>query len=124
MRKRRLLIEGPVLLGFAELFDEAWGKPSAEPYPRLTPSRVGPVLLPFECPHCGVVNDPQQAEHYRDPEREFSWCPSCRRRYVLNGQGTPLAEPLPPGATSAPVRIERPSPTHHMSDGPSPLECD
>jgi hypothetical protein len=109
MRQR---LPGPVLLGFAEAFEEAYGDPATpRPYPRITPSRIGPVLLPFSCPHCAAVRsetvDPSHRRAYQDAARRFSWCPACRGRYVVNGAGMPLPEALPAGATCAPARVER-----------------
>jgi len=106
------LIPGPALLGFADLFDGAYGDPKTRaPYPLVTPSSLSGVLLPFPCPHCGDVRpemvDPKKRAGYSDPERCFFWCPTCRGRYVLSSQGMPLAEGLPAGATAAPARIER-----------------
>lgn len=107
----RKLIPGPILLGFAELFDEAYGRSTAAPMPTVTPSRVGDVLLPFACPHCGVVKpepvDKKKHDHYADKGRGFSFCPACRGRYVINFKGMPLPEPLPSGATCAPAKVER-----------------
>ncbi len=111
-RRRRLLIPGPVLVGFADVFDNAHGSArTPRPYPRVTPSRMGSVLLPFQCPHCGEVKsavvDPKTRNGYRDAERNFSWCPSCHLRYVIIIQGMPLTESIPAGATHAPALVER-----------------
>ena len=111
-RKRPRLIPGAVLVGFAELFDQAYGDPrTPRPYPRVTPSKLGATLLPFPCPHCAavrdVVVDPRRPGFYDDPARAFSWCPACRGRFVLDRKGMPLAEALPPGARAAPARVER-----------------
>lgn len=87
---RAALIPGPVLLGFAMAFDEAYGKPGRGLPPVVTPARVGGILLPFACIHCGAVRpEPvnSQAGKYQDPVRGHSWCPSCRGRYVLNRLG-------------------------------------
>lgn len=105
MRPRRLL-SGPVLLGFAEVFDRAYGDPkSPRPYLTITPAAVGRSLLPFPCPRCGKSHcdavDPRKRGGYCDPERGFSWCPSCGLRYKLDTKGTPLTESLKPGAESA-----------------------
>lgn len=122
-------IVGPVLLGFAEAFEEAYGKPSIRKYPEMVPSRVGAILLPFPCPHCMVVRSevvhPIERENYREPKRGFSWCPSCRGRYKIDYRGTPLAVSLPPGATSAPAQRQAdgtasgpaPPPAQHQADG-------
>jgi len=112
MARRRWLIHGPVLLGFSEMFDAAYGNPKTpRPYPRVTPSHVGGVLLPFACPHCGAVRpepvSKKKSEGYRDRERGFSWCPACRGRYVMNREGTPLIGALPAGASAAPALVER-----------------
>ena len=105
----RALIPGPVLLGFADLFDEAWGKPGAGPIPVVTPTAIGGALLPFACPHCGAARkaavDPRLREGYRDPWRCFSWCPACRGRYRLNTDGGPLPAPMLPGAKAAPAQV-------------------
>ena len=108
----RALLPGPVLLGFADFFEAAQGDPrTPQPYPRVVPSAVSGVLLPFRCPHCGKVRpeavDPRKRGGYGDPARGFSWCPACGGRYVLDGRGTPLAEALPPGAACAPAKVER-----------------
>lgn len=110
--RHRFLLTGPTLLGFSEMFDSAYGNPrTPRPYPKVTPARVGGVLLPFPCPHCGAaksdVVDPKKRHHYRDEHRGHSWCPGCRGRYVIDYRGAPLAKPLPAGATSAPARVER-----------------
>ena len=106
------LISGPVLLGFCTAFERSSGREDTpRPYAKITPSRVGNVLLPFACPHCGAIRsetvDPKQRAGYTDKERGFSFCPACGRRYIVNLEGMPLAEPLPPGAVSAPARVER-----------------
>ena len=105
MRKRYLL-PGPVLLGFCDFFDQAWGKPSAEPLPVLAPTTIGGVPLPFPCPHCGAVHpvlqDRKLMDKYRDPWRDFSWCPSCQGRYRLTRGASPPA-PIPLGAAAAPT---------------------
>jgi hypothetical protein len=111
VRRPRLLISGPVLLGFSTLFDSAWGSPlTPKPYPKVTPSRVGDVLLPFACPWCkevrSAVIDRKTRLGYHDKERDFSWCPSCRGRYVINPKGQPLSSSLPAGATHAPALVE------------------
>lgn len=111
-RSRRVLIPGPVLLGFATMFDQSYGDPKTpRPYPKVTPSCVGGVLLPFKCPHCSavrsVVIDPKTRLGYRDTERGFSWCPACTKRYDICLEGTPLKKPLPAGATHAPALVER-----------------
>ena len=111
-RPRRILLSGPVLVGFGDVFDRSFGDPSTpRPYPRVTPSRVGGVLLPFPCPHCSavrpVVVDRKKGAGYYDDERGFSWCPACRKRFVVDTKGMPLEHKLEPGATHAPARIER-----------------
>jgi hypothetical protein len=115
-RHRRALIPGPVLIGFSELFDRAYGNPKTKlntdgSYPRVTPSRIGYALLPFACPHCGEVRneavDPKRRANYRDDERGFYWCPSCGWRYILNTKGHPLEDSLPVGATHAPALVEQ-----------------
>lgn len=110
MRRRRRLIHGTPLVGFLEAFEESCGRPTPN-MPIITPSRVGGVLLPFACPHCGAVRsetvDRGKRKQYTDKERGFSFCPVCLGRYIVNLEGMPLAEALPAGATSAPARIER-----------------
>ncbi len=111
-RRRRLLIPGPVLIGFGQVFDQSYGDPRTKlPYPRVTPSCIGAVLLPYPCPHCKAVRsqviDPKTRLGYYDAERKFSWCPSCRGRYVVNPKGTPLTKSLPPGVDHAPALVER-----------------
>ena len=99
------LIAGTALLGFAEMFDGAYGDPDTlKPYPRVTPSKVGPVLLPFPCPKCGKPLDVDGLKGYT--ARGFSWCPGCRGRFVLNREGSPLAETLAPGAIMAPAKVD------------------
>lgn len=107
----RTLIGGPVLVGFNYLFDRDRGMPSAKPYPKVTPSKIGSTLLPFACVHCGEVKtaviDAKTRLGYYDRDRGFSWCPSCQGRYVINDKGTELVGALPPGATHAPALVER-----------------
>jgi hypothetical protein len=114
-KRRRALIPGPPLLGFADAFDGAYGDPETpRPYPRVTPARVGGALLPFPCPHCGAVRseavDARRRLWYLDEERGHSWCPRCRGRYILNTEGAPLPAPLPAGATYAPAAVDRGGP--------------
>jgi len=113
-KKRRLLIPGPILVGFSEFFDNAYGssktpKDANGDYPTVTPSRLGPVLLPFVCIYCESVQsvEPRQVANYTDNERGFSWCPSCRGRYVLDTDGQPLEDEIPPGVNYAPATVER-----------------
>lgn len=111
-RRRKVLIPGPVLIGFAEMFDKSYGDPLTPlPLPKVIPSTVGGVLLPFPCPHCGAVRsaviDPKTRLGYRDNERGFSWCPACTKRYDICLEGKPLEKPLPAGATHAPALVER-----------------
>lgn len=111
-RRRRVLIPGPILVGFSELFDQAHGDPKTPlPLPKVIPSRIGSVLLPFSCPHCSAVRsaviDPKTRLGYHDKERGFSWCPACQKRYVICPEGTPLTSALPKGATHAPALVER-----------------
>ena len=111
-RRHRVLIPGPVLLGFGEIFDRSYGRhDTPRPYPKVTPSCMGEVLLPFPCPHCNAVRsavvDRKTRLGYYDKNREFSWCPACRGRYVINPTGTPLVGALPEGATCAPALVER-----------------
>lgn len=125
---RRRLLPGPVLIGFAELFDGAYGNPSTPrdkrgAYPVITPSRVGYALLPFACPYCGEarceVVDPKRRMNYYDETRGFSWCPACQGRFILNPAGRPLEAELPAGADYAPALIERDGKTA-MLERPEP----
>lgn len=110
MRRRRVLIPGPVLIGFNTLFDRSFGDPKSK-IVKVTPSAIGDVLLPFACPHCNEVRsaviDKKTRLGYYDEERKFSWCPACRGRYVINGKGTDLIGAIEPGATHAPALVER-----------------
>ena len=114
----RLLIQGSVLVGFAEFFDKAWGDPKTpRPYPKVTPARIGASLLPFACPHCGAESEDavnKRRDGYRDPQRGFSWCPVCSLRYIVVYEGAPLVDKLEPGAKSAPALVDR-------GDGPKLL---
>lgn len=110
MRRRRLLLPGPVLLGFADLFDAAYGRPcAASEIPLVTPTAIGGALLPWPCPHCGAVR-PQmataqgRAEH-SDPQRGFYFCPACEGRYRL-APGAPPPVAIAAGAHAAPCRVE------------------
>jgi hypothetical protein len=112
-KKRRLLIPGPVLIGFAEFFDRSYGDPKTPKatdgnYPTVTPSKLGDTLLPFMCIYCEVVQsvDPKQVANYTDDQRKFSWCPSCRGRYVLDKDGQPLEDDLPAGVNYAPAAVK------------------
>lgn len=111
-RRARRYISGPVLLGFAEAFDASRGDPNTpRPYVTVTPSRLGKTLLPFACPHCEAVSseavDPETRSVYLDRDREFSWCPVCRGRYVLQLSGAPLAAAVRPSDGFAPARVLR-----------------
>ena len=111
-RKKKLLLSGPVLVGFADVFDRAFGNPNTpRPYPKVTPSSVGGVLLPFPCPHCEAVCPsvihPKTRVGYWDKQRDFSWCPACKGRYCINPKGQALVGELPAGATHAPALVER-----------------
>lgn len=108
--QRRMILPGPVLVGFAAMFDRAYGDPKTpRPYARVAPTKMGSVLLPFPCPNCSAVRaevvDPKTRKGYTDEERGFSWCPSCYKRYVIEPEGIPLAEAIPEGAEGAPARI-------------------
>jgi hypothetical protein len=114
--RRHRLLPGRVLVGFGMLFERSYGNPGTPTqadgsYPKVTPTRLGALLLPFPCPHCEavrpVVVHPRKRQGYQDAERGFSWCPACSGRYVLDAEGTPLASPLPAGATHAPALVER-----------------
>lgn len=108
------LLKGPVLIGFMSAFDSANGDADTEyPYPVVTPSALGPILLPFRCPHCGAdctaLVDPERRLNYYDKLRKFSWCPSatCRKRFFVNRAGMPLSCDLYTGSTLAPCKVER-----------------
>lgn len=108
----RIIITGPVLVGFGVLFDRSYGDPKTpRPYPKVIPSRVGDVLLPFACPHCEAVRsqvvDVKKCHGWHDKDRGFSWCPACGGRYVIDGNGTELKEELSVGADAAPAIVER-----------------
>lgn len=108
--RRRYLIPGPVLIGFSELFDRAYGDPKTPKngdgdYPTVVPSRLGPVLLPFVCIYCELVQ-PSNRDNYTDKDRGFSWCPSCRGRYKVDPKGQPLKEDLPAGVGYAPALVK------------------
>lgn len=109
---RRVLLRGPVLIGFQELFDDARGDShTPRPYLTVKPALVGGALLAYPCPHCDAVRPemvhPQRRFNYRDETRGFSWCPACRKRYILDDKGAPLSTELGVGATYAPAIIER-----------------
>jgi hypothetical protein len=111
-QKKRVILPGPILIGFGDLFDRSYGDPrTPRPYPKVTPSRIGSVLLPFPCPHCDEVRpqvvDVKTRLGWWDKGRDFSWCPSCRKRFIVEPQGMELKKALPPGATHAPALIER-----------------
>jgi hypothetical protein len=108
------LLKGPVLIGFATAFDSASGDSETEyPYPIVTPSAVGPILLPFCCPHCGAdcgaLVDPERRLNYYDKLRKFSWCPSaaCRKRFFVDRGGMPLPRDLYAGSKVAPSKVAR-----------------
>ena len=108
---RRVLLRGPSLVGFFELFDNSCGDPSTPlPYAKVKPAVVGGVLLPFACPHCGAVKPEmvhtKRALNYKDG-RGFSWCPACKKRYFLDEKGAPLSGEIEVGATCAPAVVER-----------------
>jgi hypothetical protein len=108
----RVLLRGPVLVGFNELFDAAHGDPSTQgPYVKVKPARIGNTLFPYACPHCDAVRPemvkPETSVGYWDRRRGFSWCPRCRKRYILDGRGAPLSGKIEIGATHAPAIIER-----------------
>ena len=111
LMRARPLISGPVLVGFGRLFDAAWGNPKTPgPYPKVTPSRVGDTLLPFQCPHCGKVRSVvvgKKKMRYFDPVRGFSWCPGCKGRYIVNYRGMELIGEFDPKAVHAPALVER-----------------
>jgi hypothetical protein len=94
------ILQGPVLVGFDELFDRAYGDPETpRPYAKITPTRLGKTLLPFACPSCDGIVDTSTIDKHTDKRRGFSWCPHCRKRYVLNDKGVV-------GVICAPARVE------------------
>lgn len=96
----RLLLKGPVLVGFDELFDAAYGDPNTpRPYAKIAPTRIGKVLLPFACPSCEGVIHSSTIDKHTDLQRRFSWCPHCRKRYVLDAKGIK-------GDVCAPAQVE------------------
>lgn len=109
MMARRILLSGPVLLGFADLFDAAYGRPCPpSEIPTVTPSAIGGAALPFPCPHCGAVRpqmvDKEARAEYADPERGFFFCPACEGRYRLGASASLPAE-VHPGDAAAPCRV-------------------
>jgi len=111
-RRKRYLIPGPVLIGFAEFFDRSYGDPTTPKtpdgdYPTITPSSFNGLLLPFSCMYCEgtIVVTPRNVANYTDTDRGFSWCPSCKGRYVLDPNGQPLDEDLPADAPYAPATV-------------------
>jgi uncharacterized Zn-finger protein len=105
-----VLLRGPVLIGFNDLFAESSGREEPGPYVKVKPAVIGGVLLPFPCPHCSAVKPemvhPRRSLNYKDEGRGFSWCPACRKRYVLDDKGAPLADEIEVGAMHAPAVIE------------------
>lgn len=98
-------IPGTPLLGFAEVFDEAYGRPG--PTPLVTPSHRDGKLLPFACPHCAAPTGAAVVMlGYLDPERGHRWCPRCQGRFMLDTNGTPLVGALAPGAKTAPALVD------------------
>jgi hypothetical protein len=89
-------LSGPALCGLYGMFEEDFGDPeSPRPYPRVTPTRLGGVLMPFRCPRCPATVDfsnPETREHYRDPRpsRNNHFCPRCGVRFTLNTDGQAL----------------------------------
>jgi len=89
-------LDGPPLCGLYGFFEADFGAPdSPKPYPRVTPSRVGGLLLPFRCPCCPATidfSDPKNRADYCDPRplRGNHYCPRCGARFLLNTDGQPL----------------------------------
>ena len=111
---RTRLLPGPAVCGFWGLFDADYGDPSTpRPYPRVTPSALGGVTLPFRCPHCKRIRadfaDGAEREKYHDARDGHGnyWCPDCGGRFDLALPGAPLAAALPAGSVVAPSRVER-----------------
>lgn len=109
--QRRRLLPGPVLMGFATLFDAAWGNPCPPGgIPAVTPTIVGGAALPFPCPHCGAAvlqaaGASSMRRAYHDPVRGFSWCPACGGRYRIDAAGAPPGRAIEAGAAAAPCRV-------------------
>jgi hypothetical protein len=113
-RRRVKYLPGTPILGFHGLFEADYGDPNTkEPYVRVTPSKLGSLLLPFKCPECKQVNyefsDARRRAMYKDPRpgRTNHWCPMCKVRFCLVEEGMPLPKALPPGAAYAPARVDR-----------------
>jgi transcription elongation factor Elf1 len=122
----RILIKGAVLCGFADAFDAAYGDPNTPlPYVKVTPTRLGPALLPFRCPKCQKVLtqfcDPGTRECYRDSQRGFYWCPACGNRMLIDVKGMALPAPLEPGVLAAPCKVERGGEVLLEAEAPEPL---
>lgn len=94
-------LSGPPLVGLYGMFDADYGDPdSPRPYPRVTPSRAGALMLPFRCPRCPATvdfSDPARREDYHDTRplpggarRDNYFCPRCGVRFTLNDRGQPM----------------------------------
>lgn len=89
-------IAGPSVCGFFGAFEQDYGTPPTGALPRVTPSRVGDAILPFNCPSCDAkidFSDRKKRESYHDTRVSGSakndnyWCPGCAARFKLNLRG-------------------------------------
>ena len=110
---RKLSIEGPILCGFSELFEEHFGNSNTpEPYVTVVPSFVGNSLLPFSCPKCKrpaqELACPLTREKYHDKRvgRDSYWCPACGWRFNIDLNGTKLPCSLKAGAEVGPSLVK------------------
>jgi hypothetical protein len=97
-------LSGPSVCGFYGAFESDYGDDSTpRPYARVTPTRVGSALLPFNCPSCDSkidFSDAKRRESYHDTrvlgtvKKDNYWCPNCDARFVLNKKGITLNGPV------------------------------
>lgn len=96
-------LQGPAVCGFFGAFEEDYGTPQSSALPRVTPTRVGSALLPFNCPSCDSkidFSDRKRLESYHDTrvlgtvKKDNYWCPTCDARFVLNKKGIALNGPV------------------------------
>jgi predicted RNA-binding Zn-ribbon protein involved in translation (DUF1610 family) len=88
-------LPGPPIVGLWGMFERDRGNPSTpSPYCRITPSRLGTILLPFTCPNCSSSID-YSSERMREAHHDTRsghgnyWCPTCGWRFYLNAKGIP-----------------------------------
>lgn len=112
-RRKTNRLNLPPLAGFFGLAESDRGDPAtSSPYPRITPSRVGPAVLPFRCYACKGINndftDARTREKYRDKRegKGHHWCPMCNKRFYLVANGMPLPTTMSAGATVGPSKVE------------------